>query len=281
MKRFTNTVATLLLATAAVFTSCQENSADEIAATELATELDLSVEEIDNAIETMAITYSIEVLAEDDSVIEINNDEELEEYARNNSKPRIEFPIEITVDGETITVDNKQELKALIGTKKKSHRKPHFELVFPVTVTTDSGDLEIADKEAFKAYRETLAEDTRPAFVFPISIIINDETIVVNSEDELKDAIEAAKPEKDSKGHGERPSRPELVFPLSVNTEAGVVEIADEEAMKAYVETLEKGTHPDFVFPISVIIDEETIVINSEEELKALKPEKGHRNSKH
>ncbi|MFC2109663.1 hypothetical protein ACFLSU_03730 [Bacteroidota bacterium] len=269
MKRLTNTVATLVLAMA-IFTSCQENTANELAGTEPTTELDLTSEEISSAIETMAINYSINVIGDDNGAIEISNDEELAAYGKHHKTPRIEFPIEITVDGETIIVTDKKELKALIGNKKRGHKPPPFKLVFPVTVTTDAGDVEIADHEAFKTYRESLEKGTHPAFVFPISVTINEETIVINSEEELK----ALMPKKEPRGQSDKPARPELVFPLSVNSDAGVVEIADKDAFKAYIETLEKGTHPDFVFPISVIVNEETIVINSEEDLKALMPKK-------
>jgi len=274
MKRFTNTVASLVLAMS-LFTSCQENLSEDLGEneilSELADNLDLSSEEITSAAENMEISYAITVLEEDNSEVEITNDAALKEYGTKSKRPRIKFPIEITVDGETITVNNKKELRALIG-KKKGHRPPPFELVFPVTVTTDTGDQIIADKEAFKTYKDGLEKGSHPAFVFPISIIIDDETIVINSEEELKAAIADAKPD-----HGNRPARPELVFPLSVNTADGVLEIADKEAMKTYIDSLEEGTHPDFVFPISVIINDETIVVNNEEELKALKPKKGDR----
>ncbi|WP_139957241.1 hypothetical protein [Flavicella sediminum] len=264
MKRFTNTVAILAVAMT-VFTSCQENASEDLVGTALATTQDLTSDEISSAIETMAINYSITVIGEDDGTLEISNDDELAEYGKKHAKPRIEFPIEITVDGEVITVNSKEELKALIGNKKKNHRTPPFELVFPVSVTTEDGTQEIADKEAFKAYRESLEKGTHPAFVFPISVIIDEETIVVNSEEELKELMPA----------NDRPARPEFVFPVSVTTETGTEEIADQEAFKTYVQSLEEGTHPAFVFPISVVIDEETIAVNSEEELKTLMPKKG------
>ena len=272
MKRFTKTVATVIMSMA-IFASCQQNLTEDLAESEALNEAasgtDLSSEEIISAADNISISYSITAIADDNSEIEITNDASLKEYGNKNKKPRIKFPIEIVVDGETVTVNTKEELKALIGESKKGHRPPPFELVFPVTVTTATGDLVIADKEAFKAHIDSLEKGTRPAFVFPISIIINDETTVVNSEEELKAILDANKPDND------RPERPEFVFPISVVTATGNLEIADEAAMKAYVDTLEKGTHPTFVFPISLIIDDETVIVNNEEELKALMPKKG------
>ncbi|WP_152286135.1 hypothetical protein [Flavicella marina] len=262
MKNFTKSVAALFIALG-VLTSCDQSLTEEIIASENSSEL--SNEEIKSAVETMSFKYSISALEEDDTEVIISSDEELTAYGDRTGRPRIVFPIDITVDGETITVNSKEEMKALVGEKKRRHRKPPFELVFPVSVATAEGELAIEDKEAFKAYRESLEEDTKPAFVYPISVVFEEETIVINSEEELL----ALKPERP-----ERPTRPELVFPVSVVTADGNVEIADADAMKAYKETLEEGVRPEFVFPISLIIDEETVTVNSEEELEALKPER-------
>ena len=65
-----------------------------------------------------------------------------------------------------------------------------------------------------------------------------------------------------------------MVFPVSVVTEDGNLEIEDKEAMQAYKETLEEGTRPEFVFPITVRIDSEEFTVNDEDELKALFPKK-------
>jgi len=265
MKKFTKTVATLLIAMG-VFTSCDQNLTEELIASEESTEI--SNEEIKSAVETLSFKYSITAINDNDTEVIVSSDEELTSYGERNRKIRIVFPIDITVDSETITVNNKEEMKALVGKKKSNHRKQPFELVFPVTVTTADGDLVLEDKAAFKGYRETLEEKTRPTFVFPISVVFEEETIVINSEEELK----ALNPKK-----GDRPARPELVFPVSVLAADGDLIIEDKEAFKVYRNSLKKGTHPEFVFPISLIIDEETVVVNNEDELKALMPKRGHK----
>lgn len=262
MKKLTKTLAAVAFGMA-LFTSCDQNLTEDLIATSETNEL--SNEELSSAIETMAFNYSITAISEDDTEVIISSDEELSEYGQKNGRARIVYPIDITVDGETITVNSKEEMKALVGKKKREHREPPFQIVFPVSVATESGEVEIADKESFKAYRESLEKGTRPAFVYPISVIVDEETIIINNEEEL----EALKPEREGK-----PARPELVFPISVVTADGNLEIADSDAMKAYKETLEEGVRPEFVFPISIIIDEETIVVNNADELKALRPQK-------
>ena len=86
---------------------------------ETLTESDLSSEELDSAVETLSIRYSITVISEDNSEVEINSDADLTSYSKRYGKANIKFPIEITVDGETVLIEDHKELKALLGRKKK------------------------------------------------------------------------------------------------------------------------------------------------------------------
>ena len=86
------------------------------------TESDLSSEELASAVETLSIHYSITVISDDNSEVEINSDADLTSYSKSYGKAKIKFPIKITVDGETILIEDHKELKALIGRKKKGQR---------------------------------------------------------------------------------------------------------------------------------------------------------------
>ena len=153
---------------------------------ETLTESDLSSEELDSAVETISIRYSITVISDDNSEVEINSDADLTSYSKIYGKANIKFPIEITVDGETILIEDHKELKALIGRKKKGQRPPPFKLVYPISVNTAKGVLEIADREAMKAYKQSLEKGVRPEFVFPISVTVGEDEIEVNSKESLK-----------------------------------------------------------------------------------------------
>ena len=153
---------------------------------ETLTESDLSSEELDSAVETLSIRYSITVISDDNSEVEINSDADLTSYSKSYGKAKIKFPIEITVDGETILIEDHKELKALIGRKKKGQRPPPFKLVYPISVNTAKGVLEIADREAMKAYKQSLEKGVRPEFVFPISVTVGEDEIEVNSKESLK-----------------------------------------------------------------------------------------------
>ena len=126
------------------------------------------------------------MISDDNSEVEINSDADLTSYSKRYGKANIKFPIEITVDGETILIEDHKELKALIGRKKKGQRPPPFKLVYPISVNTAEGVLEIADREAMKAYKQSLEKGVRPEFVFPISVKVGEDEIEVNSKEALK-----------------------------------------------------------------------------------------------
>jgi len=193
MKRFTNTISSLLIAMALLLTSCGESAVKEISGSETLTESDLSSEELASAVETLSIRYSITVISDDNSEVEINSDADLTSYSKSYGKAKIKFPIEITVDGEIILVEDHKELKALIGRKKKGQRPPPFKLVYPISVNTAKGVLEIADREAMKAYKQSLEKGVRPEFVFPISVTVGEVKIEVNSKEALKKLFQKRK----------------------------------------------------------------------------------------
>jgi len=261
MKRFTTTISSILMAMV-LLSSCGENDVKEISGPETLTESEFSSEELASAVETLSIRYSITVISDDNSEVEINSDADLTSYSKRYGKANIKFPIEITVDGETILIEDHKELKALIGRKKKGQRPPPFKLVYPISVNTAEGVLEIADRDAMKTYKQSLEKGVRPEFVFPISVTVGEDEIEVNSKEALKKLFHKRK----RRGHKRR----KLVYPISVNTAEGVLEIVDREAMKTYKQSLEKGVRPEFVFPISVTVGEDEIEVNSKEALKKL-----------
>jgi len=153
---------------------------------ETLTESEFSSEELASAVETLSIRYSITVISDDNSEVEINSDADLTSYSKSYGKAKIKFPIEITVDGEIILGEDHKELKALLVRKKKGQRPPPFKLVYPISVNTAKGVLEIADREAMKAYKQSLEKGVRPEFVFPISVTVGEDEIEVNSKEALK-----------------------------------------------------------------------------------------------
>ena len=192
MRRFTTTISSILMAIV-LLSSCGENDVKENSGSEKITESEFSSKELASAIETVAISYAITVISDDNSEFKINSDADLTSYSKRYGKANIKFPIEITVDGKTILIEDHKELKALIGRKKKGQRPPPFRLVYPISVNTANGVLEIADREAMKAYKQSLGKGVRPDFVFPISVKVGKDEIEVNSKEALKKLFQKRK----------------------------------------------------------------------------------------
>lgn len=261
-----------IVAASFLFISCQNSSSniesDEITTSQATDEL--TQDDLTSIIETLSISYPITTVNSDDTNETISSDEELEDYNKQSNRPKIEFPIEITVDGETVIINSIKELKALIG--KRTHRKAHLGIVYPVTViNTDETTTEITDKEAMKAYIETLEEGTKPTFQFPISVKDKEGTITEVSDEE---ALEAYLQEKKGRNNN-KPSIKrapfKLVYPVTlINTDETTTEITDKDAMKLYMDSLEENTRPVFEFPISVEDKKGTVTeLSSEDELEA------------
>lgn len=270
MKTLKSTIA-LAMMSLFTFASCDEandnitdGSADVIEIT------DLTNEEINEAIQNTSINYPITAISEDDGTEQITSDEELTTYNENNRRPRIQYPISATINGETVTINNKNELKKLVQDFKKKKRKRHLKFVFPITVINADGSTQvIEDKAAMKAYHQTLEKGTRPTFEFPISIETKDGVKEFASAEDLKAFVQEKKQNRKAK---KRRPRVNFVFPISVTNSANeTIEIADKEAMKAYKETLAEGEKPALVFPIQITKKDGTVIdVNNSEELRAL-----------
>ncbi|MDP7096851.1 MAG: hypothetical protein QGI04_06175, partial [Candidatus Poseidoniia archaeon] len=91
MKRFTTTISSILMAIV-LLSSCGENDVKEISGSETHTESDLSSEELASAVETLSIHYSITVISDNNSEVEINSDADLTSYSKNYGKAKIKFP---------------------------------------------------------------------------------------------------------------------------------------------------------------------------------------------
>lgn len=246
--------------------ACQDSTTEDLDLFESQTAL--KKEEVLSMVETMIISYPLTAITNSSSTTTLNSDYDMEDYAATTERPEITFPFDITIDGEKITVTDKEQLRSLIR-RSKGKKKPEF--VFPISVElVDGSTQEIADKEALRAYLDSLDEGVKPVFVFPLSLIVNGATVEVSDENELQ-AV---------KGKSAKGRRPNLVFPLSVVLADGSTqEMADKNEFKAYLDTLADGVKPEFVFPISVEKNGKTIVVNSQEEFDALvkKPKRGKR----
>ena len=161
------------------------------------------------------LVFPVTIQFADSTTQEVESYDELKQAIRtwfeeNNARPRpvnrprLVFPYDvITDDGEVITVTNPQELfelrKACVndvfGPGHHGHfgkDRPCFRLVFPLTLEFPDGSLVTATtpREMHMAIREWKVNNPgsteRPAFVFPITVLLRDGTqVVVETAEEL------------------------------------------------------------------------------------------------
>jgi len=125
-----------------------------------------------------SLVFPIEVINEEGEVIQVTSEEEL----------------------KALKAECPKEGKCKRGKRGKGHQC--FDLGFPISVTIDGETLSFDDreslKEAIKAYKEAAGDDAeRPELVFPLSVEYDDGTITeVDSKEALKELKEACKDEE-------------------------------------------------------------------------------------
>lgn len=159
--------------------------------------------------------FPITIVFADSSTAEVSSYDEMKAAFKTwreanptvKGRPTVQFPYSVTKDdGSVVTIENKDQLKALIatcGTIKgdgpghgggpkgggpKGDGTPCFTINFPVSVATDSTVVEVATKEDFKTLLKSFHKTkTKFSFVYPITLTLSDGTVVtVNSEEEIK-----------------------------------------------------------------------------------------------
>ena len=109
--------------------SCQESTTEDVALFEA--ETTLNKEEVLSLVESVIVNYPVTAVTSSSTTTTINNDFDMDDYAEATQRPRINFPFDITVDGEVITINDMKQLKELIK-KNRGRKRPKF--VFPISV---------------------------------------------------------------------------------------------------------------------------------------------------
>ena len=147
---------------------------------------------------------SFEMSTGDTLITESHEDakEQIMDWKENNpdekAKPKLIFPIEIlTSEGDIITIDDRQELRAFVKACKKeifgNNGKPCFRLVYPVQVEFPNGDIQSFNhpKVMHKVLRfwkkQHPFSNDKPSLVFPLQIKMKDDgnIVTVNNKEEL------------------------------------------------------------------------------------------------
>jgi hypothetical protein len=104
-------------------------------------------------------------------------------------RPKLQLPFSVTTEAGTIvSVGTEAELAALKATCKEDgpkggggqgdghHGKPCFTIVFPITVTTSTGNVTVASHADLHKLAKEIKGKDKPSFVFPINVKLKDGT---------------------------------------------------------------------------------------------------------
>lgn len=161
------------------------------------------------------LVFPVSVTMPDSTILEFDSFEDaksqLQEWKEANpdlrGKPRLIFPVEvITQDGETVSVENRLEIRMLIKEcrgnfpPRPRHFRPCFKVEYPLTIAFPDGNT--AEVENRVELKQTLrqwkidnpdAED-RPKISYPITIAYEDgSTVEISSREALIEAKKACR----------------------------------------------------------------------------------------
>ncbi|MTB51686.1 hypothetical protein [Lewinella sp. W8] len=189
------------------------------------------------------------------------------------------FPIDLTIDGATVTVNSGEEWRAAI---QEAGRGATIRINFPITVTVGDNTLTLENAVALQRLRRRCAirndrvdERGHPCFryVFPVDLTIDGATVTVNSYQEWRDAVVEA-------GRG---ASVEVNFPVTVvvpGQDAPLTVESREELRDIRESCVEDRTPGCFSinFPIRLMVGDRVIRVNSFAEWRRVIARAGGRN---
>ena len=143
----------------------------------------------------------------DGSVLTIETEEDWEELEKwyddnkdTQDKPELIFPIQLKIDNETVTVNTKveDECDSKEDNDEREDEDECYEFDLPISFNMPDGTvltIETEDdwKKLERWYRANDNTSEEPEIIFPIQVIYKDETLTINSSEELKDLEEDCK----------------------------------------------------------------------------------------
>ena len=167
-----------------------------------------------------------------------------------------------------------------------------FTLVFPVSFNMPDGSLvtvEADDEESWagiKAWYETNQDsEERPTMQFPVGILFDEESLVIDNQEEMRSAYQECYPKRDEEWSRDRAETCfYLVFPVTyVMPDGSTISVTsdDEDGWSDlkdwYEENEDSEDKPELQYPVDIVVETEegssTVTINGEEEMAAAKRE--------
>ena len=167
-----------------------------------------------------------------------------------------------------------------------------FTLEFPVSFNMPDGSLvtvEADDEENWaeiKTWYETNQDsEERPTMQFPVGILIDEESLVIENQEEMRSAYQECYPKRDGEWSRDRDETCfYLVYPVTyLMPDGSTISVTsdDEDGWSDlkdwYEENEDSEDKPELQYPVDIVVETEegssTVTINGEEEMAAAKRE--------
>ena len=250
------------------------------------------------------MVFPVTFVMPDGSTITVASDDEsgwseLKSWYESNdaydSRPSIQYPIDIVFDSEegeiSETIHNDEDMDLALEECKEALyedrdwiEKECYKLVFPVIfVMPDGSTITVAsDDESgwseLKSWYESNESEEEPSLQYPVEIIRDteqgEETIVINSEEELAEVKETCRDYFEDSDDSEECF--EYLYPITfVMPDGSTITVQNEDGLlilhRWYEENSGYEEEPVLQYPVSVVLETEegetTLVVNSETEI--------------
>jgi hypothetical protein len=232
----------------------------------------------------------------DGSTITVSNEEDwdaikswYEENPESEEKPVLQFPVNVEFDNRegtvNVVVNNAEEMREMYSrcsNGRDDDERECFDLSLPVSYTMPDGStITVSNEEDWDAikswYEENPESEEKPVLQFPVNVEFDDETVTVNSEEELRELKQEC-----WRDESEERQCFELVFPVTfIMPDASTITVdTDDDAgwqpVKDWYEANpDSDERPTLQFPVDIIYETEdgdsTLSINNDEEMENVK----------
>ena len=206
-------------------------------------------------------------------------------------KPALQYPVDIlfeTREGSTtLTVTNDEEMRSAYGRcggGRDYEDRECFELVYPVTyLMPDGSTITVENDEDWDPIKDWYDvnpnAEGRPELQYPLDVVLDDETITINSAEEMGEIKRECWEDED-----EGRECFELVYPVTfIMPDGSIITVAtdDEDGWQEvkdwYDANPESDERPTLEYPVDIVYEtnagDSTVTINNEEEMEAVKDE--------
>jgi len=176
----------------------------------------------------------------------------------------IVFPITVGFGGERIVVRNSDQLNRLRHICRNTDDPPCVRYVFPIGLEIDGEVVRVNNLLEWRRAAAAAGEGAMINIVFPIEVLFQGEQITLENVQQLRRVWVACG------GPHDNPERPcvQYIFPIGLNIDGEVVRVNNLQQWRRAVTAAGEGAEVNIIYPIRVLFRGERITIENVQQLR-------------